>query len=1389
MSEKLRDSGISILGKISWGTHFCQFYENQESLIDILIPYIKAGLENNEYCLVITTELLRTELMERITPKSIPYFEQYMRNGQIEIINYSEWYLDNDSFNYEIVLERSTEKLEDCLMKGYDGLRMTSDISWIYKMDLRSGFLDYEQIINDLLAKIKIIALYTYPLTEFNMHEILEIENKHNFVLIKHNNSWNIIGDEKFEKTRKALRDEIIERERLEKKPTLMNEKLLDFLDGIQDVFFTLNKNWEFEFVNKQAATIVGKLPEDLVGKNIWKLFPEFKNTAHERAYQTAMNKKELQKFEAQGILTDKWYNITVHPYDEDIVIYWKDITERMELQEKLRESNDRFQFTTSTSELGIFEWHTPTDTTTWKNDRIYEIFGCSKEDGPINREEFVTDVIDVRDRSIFENDLKKAIQYHQPSMRVCRIRRKNDKELRWIKYATKFKYKSDGTAECIIGTIEDITEYVEKSHLLRKSEERLQLAAQSANFGTFEADYVNNTIYWSPETRFILGFPQDKPPPAPGKIPEFIHPEDIPLIKKMYQRVFSPPGESKIQEEHRIIRPDGTIRWVQHRGRVSFKGKGDQRRAIRANGILLDITTQKEREQEFERVHQKLQNTFESITDGLLILDHEWKNTYFNETGANIIGIHREDLIGRSVWEVFTRAKETKFYEGFHQAVETRTPVHFEEFYPEPLNLWLECHCYPSKDGLTVYFRDITENKKIEMERERLLAERSAIMENMEDALALADPEGKIIYHNPASLKLHGYSNIDEALLPKNQVKTQWELRDLSNNIIPIEKWPMYRALKGDAFQNYEVIVHRLDEDKKFIGNYSGKLVSNANGDPMFAFVTIRDVSEFKKLEQDLKILNRTLEERVEERTAELKKKTEELIIQVNEKKKAKEENLRQSKLMDQAQDIIISTDFDYNIRYINKKDGELFPESSQKLIGTNIDDLVVDSKSELQEAKRQVKEKGGWLGELNMLLKDKRVHIFQSRWMLLKDKQDNPESMMMINTDITEEKKLEKKLFRAQRIESINTLASGIAHDLNNILTPIIMSEYVLRKKISDKECLARLDTIKTNAWRAADLLNQIMSFSKGIDDSFFSTINITSIINEVKKIVLETFPRNIKLTIDVSDDIDNIRGNETQLQQVLMNLCLNARDAMPKGSNLSISAKNFQIDEDFVRAYPSTRVGSYIMICVSDTGVGISSEIKEKIFEPFFTTKDSEKGMGLGLSIVQSILKAHQGLVLADSEQEKGSTFKIYLPVVLDEDKPVKKKSTEETKKGDGEVILIIDDEPLILDIYKITLEKNGYNVLTALDGKKGVSVYAQHHDKIGAVIMDMMMPNMDGPAAAKELKRINAQVKIIGSSGLSKKNQRIAESMDFAAFLKKPSSAETILKTIHQVLNEK
>ncbi len=646
---------------------------------------------------------------------------------------------------------------------------------------------------------------------------------------------------------------------------------------------------------------------------------------------------------------------------------------------------------------------------------------------------------------------------------------------------------------------------------------------------------------------------------------------------------------------------------------------------------------------------------------------------------------------------------------------------------------------------------RDVTESRASAEERKRKEEELRLSEERFASAFeyamigkALVSPEGRFLKVNLSLCNLTGYTP-EELYARTFQDITHPD--DLETDLQYV------RQMLADEIQHYQMekrYFHKLGHIVWALLSVS--LVRDSARQPLYFISQIQDITERKSTEQKL---------------------------------------VQQATLIDQARDAIIQRDLELNILFWNKGAERLYGWTADEAIGRNASDLMCRGGSGRQhEIKQLVLAQGEWTGELQHLTKDGHLVTVESRWTLLRDDKGQPESLLSIISDITERKRMEAHLLRAQRIESIGTLAGGIAHDLNNLLAPIVMGVELLKLFGLTGQSLEIVNNIERSAKRGANLVRQVLSFARGEEGARLA-VYVGDVINEIESIFHNTFPKNITLQTKVAQDLWLITGDPTQINQVVLNLCVNARDAMPDGGTLSISVENVVLDAQQAALRPSVAAGRYVSVVVGDTGCGIPREIIDKIFDPFFTTKELGKGTGLGLATCLGIVRSHGGFMNVYSEVGQGSTFKLYLPA-RPEEVPASSDSSidEEWPRGNGECILLVDDEPSILNLTRQTLEAFGYRVLTADDGAKAVSVFALNRDKISLVLTDMMMPVMDGPATIVALREIEPKLKIVAASGLNANgNVAKAATAGVSHFLSKPYTTKSLLVTLRNVLREK
>ncbi len=735
-----------------------------------------------------------------------------------------------------------------------------------------------------------------------------------------------------------------------------------------------------------------------------------------------------------------------------------------------------------------------------------------------------------------------------------------------------------------------------------------------------------------------------------------------------------------------------------------------------------------------------------ESSSDVFILLDHEQKVTYANPAAEWVTGKPPEDLIGRSGHDHIDPAELPQveaFIDKVLQAPGSRAGLEFRYRRCDGDWIWLDgtgvnlLH-EPEVQAIVCTLRDITQGKHAEAQ----LRESEELFRLIADAIPhmlwLKRANLTTEYINRRGLQYNG--------ITPDEIQT-W---DWTQTVHPDDALRSGQAWqetvsRGTAFE-CEYRLRRADGQYRWHLTRSLPL-RDAAGEIVKWVGTCTDIHDQK-----------LAEERIHEQAA----------------------------LLDEAQDAIHVKDLEGRITYWNKSAERLHGWTAAEALGRPALEFLYADQEQATVARAHLFQHGAWRGELIKKTKDGRELIVETRWTLVRAADGKPKSILAINTNITEKKQLESQLLRAQRMESIGTLAGGIAHDLNNVLTPVSVSLEIIRRYVTDPRDQSLLDLLETSVQRAADMVRQILSFARGVEGRRM-LIAPKYVVREIERIARETFLQQIQVEVAYAHDSWAFLGDPTQIQQVLLNLCVNARDAMPGGGRLTIEAANAMVDDSYAGMNAEAKPGPYVVFSVCDTGMGIPREMHEKIFDPFFTTKEVGSGTGLGLATTAAIVKSHGGFIHLYSEVSRGAVFKVYLPAqpgqVALEGTP-----TTPLPRGQGECIMVVDDETTIREVTRSTLERFGYQVILASDGAEALALYAQRRAEIAVVITDIMMPILDGVATIHALRRINPEVKVIAASGLMTETQnRAALDAGATEILEKPYTADAMLLGLNRVLH--
>jgi PAS domain S-box-containing protein len=773
-----------------------------------------------------------------------------------------------------------------------------------------------------------------------------------------------------------------------------------------------------------------------------------------------------------------------------------------------------------------------------------------------------------------------------------------------------------------------------------------------------------------------------------------------------------------------------------------------NQHKVIQCN--IRDISARKRADEALWDSGEQFRTMFEVASIGMAQADvqtGQWLRV--NHKMCTITGYSADEMLKMRVPDVTHPEDRQKDWESFQQVVRGEVPDYRSDkryVRKDGSVCWVNVNMTVTRDAgghpvrTMATIEDITE-RKCEEENLRRLA---TVVRDSNDAITIQDFEGRITAWNRGAELMYGYSE-------KEALSTNIE-RLTAPGKVAEQKEFIRRLIAGEAITSFET--QRVTKDGRILDVWMTvtKLMDGA-GNPIGLASTERDATKRKEAEKHQKLIGSALQV---------------------------------------AANAIAITDSNGAIEWINNAFTSMTGYGVLEAVEKPIINLLNSGKQDekfYQNLWSTISAGKVWQGELINRRKDGTLYTEDMTITPIKNIRGDIEHFIAVKQDITARKLLEAQSLRAQRMESVGTLAGGIAHDLNNVLGPILMVAEVLKHQVTDVEGLKLLRLLEASAQHGADLVRQVLAFARGIEGKRI-LLNPVHILNEIQDMIRDTFPKNIDSSYDPHRGVWTVTGDPTQLRQVFTNLCVNARDAMPNGGALKVTIENVVLDDMYADMTPESKPGNYVMVTVADNGRGIPADIRDKIFEPFFTTKEIGKGTGLGLSTTMGILRSHGGFIQVDSKTGEGSTFKAYLPANA-ASKGAEDVAFGETPlpRGDGELVLVVDDEERMRAVVQTTLERFGYRVLLAANGAEAVALYAQNREQIAIVLTDMAMPVMDGPATIVALKSMNPNLNIIGSSGLpSLGDVAKAEGAGVKYFVPKPYTAETLLKILAEALRE-
>ncbi len=797
------------------------------------------------------------------------------------------------------------------------------------------------------------------------------------------------------------------------------------------------------------------------------------------------------------------------------------------------------------------------------------------------------------------------------------------------------------------------------------------------------------------------------------------------------------------------IANKDGTSKTVEMKV-LNTKWNGEPAFLI----TLHDITELADTRTALQKNKKRLESIVNTASEGLWEIDQQGYIRFVNKAFLELINCKQDQIIGESIYELL----DTDSIDHFKSILNNPqwiTPIRFDcKITTRTKEIkWVLVSLTLIKDendlisGALGMFTDITDRKMAEDILVKTNAKLNLFIENTYLAYVEIDKDFRIIGLNKSAEKMFGYTE-NEALNKSADI------------IIPKEE-------KQHAHKIFKTLLRKAGgfEEKTYNQHKNGKLISclwmnglvtNNEGEVQSVIALAREITQEQKK-----------------------------IAAIEESQK----NL--SFILSALNAAVFTLDSDLSIKLCNKTSETLFKYNQNQLKGKPIQELFSeDYRNDILEgilnfvSSKAKTYKSSY--SQTIYCQKKNGDIFDADISITKINIMGQDMLIALLTDITDRKQQQQKLMRSMRLESIGMLTSGIVHEMNDVLTPILLSLEYLKYLVTNPDAQECLISLENSSKKGQALIEQLLTFATG-KESQHTVLNASRLLYDVESILQDTFPKNISINLDINEQLWSVITHPSEFQQIMLNICMNARDAMPEGGSLRISAKNTVIDENYVQQNAEASAGPFIQINLTDTGQGIKAVNIQKIFDPFFSTKLNSEGSGLGLSTVYSLVKNHGGFIDASSKVNQGTTLSVFLPASQPKSNEESDKPAQEIPLGHGETILVVDDEPAILSMTENILKRHQYKVLKAQDGSEALAIFTQHKSDIDCAIVDMMMPIMDGHSTIQALLAIKPEMNILAVSGLIDTSGLKAKYGKQVSNLAKPYTADTLLLTLSQLLN--
>ncbi|MBI5251114.1 MAG: PAS domain S-box protein [Desulfomonile tiedjei] len=1020
------------------------------------------------------------------------------------------------------------------------------------------------------------------------------------------------------------------------------------------------------------------------------------------------------------------------------------EISARKRTEAALRESEERFRLAMEATNDGVWDWDL-TNGQVFRSEAFFSMLGYKREDFQGLVGEWLH-LVHPDDLQTVQQDLDEYLSGKRRSHEVeFRVRTKSGDTV-WVLSRGKVVVRDENEKPVrMVGTHSDITERKKAEEALTESEDRFRRLTENARDTIYRMSLQDGRYeYVSPASSKMFGYSPDEFYATPNLILEILHPEWLGYFEKEWAKLLN--GDILPYYEYQVIHKDGDVRWINQRNVLI---RDDLGKPVAIEGIATDITDRKRAEEAILASEEKYRTLFEESFDGLFITSPVGKILDMNKKGVLMFGYDtKEEILNLDLErDVYAHPPDrTRILAMVNAQGSAEYEVVVKKKNGEEMVTYCSLAAVKDEKGaITSYrgiIRDITERKRAQHALEASEHMLKAILATSPVGIALTKNR-RIEWVNEACRKIFGLENEHEYL---GQDVRMFYLSD----------------------EEYELVGKRLYQDLESgkVGAADTKL-GRKDGSVFDAHVQMKALDPLDPSKGVIAA-----------------------ISDISFRKRSEEVQRRLATAIEQSAESVMITNADGVIQYVNRTTEQITGFEMSEIIGNTprIFKSGMHDKAFYEQLWDTIKAGNVWSGRIINKKKDGTLCHEDATISPVRDASGKIANFVAVKRDVTEHLELSRQLQQAQKMEAIGTLAGGVAHDFNNLLTVVTgFSELLLIDKDQQDPAYADLQKINQAARNGADLVQRLLAFSRKAETKP-RPLNLNHQIEQLKKMLTRTIPKMIEIELNLAYGLSPVNADPTQMDQILMNLSVNARDAMPEGGKLAIETANFVIDEDYARSHLEAKPGKYVLLSVSDTGSGMDKEILEHIFEPFYTTKEAGKGTGLGLAMVYGIVTQHGGHMRCYSEPGHGTTFRIYLPALVAESDRLGTATREAVPMGGTETILLVDDEELVRDLGKRILERSGYKVLAAANGTEALDLYPTKKREVSLVILDLIMPEMGGKQCLEELLKINPQVKVLIASGYSAASQA-QDTIEVGAkgFVNKPYNIQLMLKAVRDALN--